>query len=279
MIAEIWSPVNSRPQSQSPAATPAAPSSCRPWVILRRESGALASCRAKPARRRQGSLPLSLCSAVFSVSSVLNLLTFCVPINKYKGRVPHPSRLWFTRRMGSLTFSPHPRVDVCPHTLAPSSHQTRKNSSRNYRRKYSCTLINTNKTRPQTHLRCVAAASVPNPSRGTAVRARFRMLALLRSKKMRGEFDLDQRPAVPTAPNRAKILRTFLIGTPSRLEIDLTRSQSAKIPFLIGTICPIFFRAPRFPPITRHSSLVSASPHFYSIQINLTKSSFSRAFH
>jgi hypothetical protein len=73
-------------------------------------------------------------------------------------------------------------------------------------------------------------------------------------------------------------LRAILIGTPSRLEIDLTHSQQTRKDFLIGTICPTFFRPRRSSPITGHSSLVTASPHFYSIQINLTKSSFSRAF-
>ena len=70
-------------------------------------------------------------------------------------------------------------------------------------------------------------------------------------------------------------LRALLIGTPRRLEIELTRSQQTRKDFLIGTICPIFFRPRRTPPISRHSSLVAGSHHLYSIQINLTKSSFS----
>ena len=62
-------------------------------------------------------------------------------------------------------------------------------------------------------------------------------------------------------------LRAILIGTPRRLEIDLTHSQQTRKDFLIGTICPTFFRPRRSSPITRHPSLITASPHFYSIQM------------
>jgi hypothetical protein len=62
------------------------------------------------------------------------------------------------------------------------------------------------------------------------------------------------------------------------LEIELTRSQQTRKHFLIATFFGILPPAQRLTHhsslITRHSSLVTASPHFYSIQIKLTKSSF-----
>jgi hypothetical protein len=69
---------------------------------------------------------------------------------------------------------------------------------------------------------------------------------------MCGDFDLEQRPAVPTTLNRAKILYAFLIGTPIRLEIELTHSQQTRKHFLIGTIRPTLAPAPLS---THHSSL------------------------
>src|SRR5277367_5038149 len=84
--------------------------------------------------------------------------------------------------------------------------------------------------------------------------AALRMLTLLRSEKMCGEFDLDQRPAIPATPNRANILRAFLIGTPIGLETDLTHSQQTRKYFLIGTIRPTLTPAP-LP--TRRSSLIT----------------------
>ena len=71
---------------------------------------------------------------------------------------------------------------------------------------------------------------------------------------MCGEFDLDQRPAIPATPNRANILRALLIGTPIGLETDLTHSQQTRKYFLIGTIRPTLTPAPRF---TYHLSLIT----------------------
>jgi hypothetical protein len=87
---------------------------------------------------------------------------------------------------------------------------------------------------------------------------------------MCGEFNLDQRPAVPTTLNRAKILHPLLIGTPIRLKMELTHSQQTRKHFLIGTIRPTLAPAPLSTP---HSSLVTAPPHFYSLQMEHTKSS------
>jgi hypothetical protein len=80
------------------------------------------------------------------------------------------------------------------------------------------------------------------------------MLTLLRSEKMCAEFPLDQRPKIPTTPNRAKILHAFPIGAPIRLEIDLTRSQQTRKHYLIGTIRPTSTFAPH---PTHHSSLTT----------------------
>jgi hypothetical protein len=89
---------------------------------------------------------------------------------------------------------------------------------------------------------CICTSSIPRYSCAAALR----MLTLLRSKKMCGEFDLDQRPAIPATPNRANILRAFLIGTPIGLKTDLTHSQETRKYFLIGTIRPTLTPAPRF---------------------------------
>jgi len=74
-------------------------------------------------------------------------------------------------------------------------------------------------------------------------------------------------------------LRALLIGTPIGLETDLTHSQQTRKDFLIGTIRPTLTPAPlathHSSLTTRHSPLATASPYFYSIQINLTKSSLS----
>ena len=73
---------------------------------------------------------------------------------------------------------------------------------------------------------------------------------------MCGEFDLDQRPAIPATPNRANILRAFLIGTPIGLKTDLTHSQQTRKYFLIGTIRSTFTSAPQ---PTHHSPRTNTS--------------------
>ena len=62
----------------------------------------------------------------------------------------------------------------------------------------------------------------------------------------------------------------FLIGSRQLLEIELTRSQQTRKHFPIATF---FDSLPPAPRLTHHSSLITASPHFYSIQIKLTESS------
>ena len=82
-------------------------------------------------------------------------------------------------------------------------------------------------------------------------------------------------PRVPPLRMPAKMMRgatrcAILIGSRQLLEIELTRSQQTRKHFPIATF---FDSLPPAPRLTHHSSLITASPHFYSIQIKLTESS------
>jgi hypothetical protein len=68
------------------------------------------------------------------------------------------------------------------------------------------------------------------------------------------------------------INQAFLIASSQILKIALTPSQQTRNHFLIAGFSVI--SAPARRAIPRRTSLITASPHFYSVQINLTKSTF-----
>jgi hypothetical protein len=96
----------------------------------------------------------------------------------------------------------------------------------------------------------IGSARIRNGCNSSAINAqrtfnRYKF-ACLRARCSRFFHSANRQPQLATPP--------FLIGTPSRLEIELTRSQQTRKHFLIGTIRPTFTSVP---PLTRHLSLIT----------------------